>query len=99
MPPTICTSKWRMRSVRFDASRTTAKASGRSSSSAVPSARRFLNSSVLPRSSASESFASAGSNALIALTACAYCFSRRSLRLPKMRAGKLQRNCAMARRI
>src|SRR5688500_11350579 len=90
MAPSICTSKWRMRSVRLDASRTTAKASGSSSSSVAPSACRFFSSPVLARSASSESFSSAGSNALMACTTCAYCLSRRWLRLPKMRAGRRQ---------
>ena len=41
MPPTICTSKWRMPSTRFEASRTVANASGRMSSS-VSGLRREL---------------------------------------------------------
>ena len=65
MPPSICTSKWRMRSVRLEASRTTANASGSSSSSVAPSACRFFNSSVFARSASSDSFSSAGSSALI----------------------------------
>src|SRR5688572_21798506 len=84
MPPSSCTSKWRMRSVRLAASRTTANASGSSSSSARPSAWRFFSSSVLPRSCGSLSPASAGSSALICATAAEYCLSSRSLRLPKI---------------
>src|SRR5215813_955159 len=84
MPPISCTSKWRMRRARLEASRTTAKASGRSSSSVAPSAWRFFSSSVLPRSAGSESLAIAGSSALIAATLRRYCFSRRSFRLPKI---------------
>src|SRR5687767_1283221 len=98
MPPSICTSKWRMRNVRLEASRTTAKASGSSSSSGAPSACRFFNSSVLARSASSDSFSSAGSSALIACTACEYCLSRRWLRLPNMRAGRRQRASRNLRR-
>lgn len=43
MPPIICTSKWRMPSVRFAASRTVAKASGRMSSSVSPASSRARN--------------------------------------------------------
>ena len=42
MPPISCTSKWRMRSVRLAASRTTAKASGSSSSSVAPLGEALL---------------------------------------------------------
>src|SRR2546426_8164274 len=86
-----------MRSVRLDASRTTANASGSSSSSVAPSAQRFLSSSVLPRSSGSDSFAISGSSALICATAAEYCFSRRSLRLPNIRVGRLWRNSKILR--
>src|SRR5688572_11834956 len=98
MPPSICTSKWRMCNVRLEASRTTAKASGSSASSAAPSACRFFNSLVLARSASSDSFSSAGSSALIACTACEYCLSSRWLRLPNMRAGRRQRASKNLRR-
>ena len=60
----ICTSKWRIPSVRLPASRTTAKTSGSIASSDSPSAKRARNSAVLARSSSSESAAIAGSSAL-----------------------------------
>src|SRR5512139_458081 len=90
MPPISCTSKCRMLSVRLPASRTTANASGSRSSSASPLPARVLNSAVFARSSSSASAEIAGSSALILRTACAYCFSRRSLRLPKMRVRILE---------
>src|SRR5512139_3882642 len=99
MPPTSWTSKWRMCSVRLAASRTTAKASGSSDSSVAPSARRLRNSAVLPRSSASLSPAIAGSRALICCTTPAYCFSSRSLRLPKIFLGMLTRKTRNLRRL
>ncbi len=77
-------SKWRMRSVRLPASRTTAKASGRRSSSFAPSASRLRNSPVLPCSAASESLAVSGSSALMRTTVRAYCLISRSFRLPKI---------------
>src|SRR5215207_6487255 len=63
IPPITCTSKGRMPKVRLDASRTTAKASGKMSSSLS------RNSSVFARSSASESFSTSGSRAVTASTA------------------------------
>ncbi len=85
MPPISWTSKWRICSTRLPASRTTAKASGRIASSVSPAAMRSLNTAVFACSSASDSAAIAGSSALICRTVWPYCFSRRSLRLPKMR--------------
>ena len=80
MPPINCTSKCRIFTARQPASRTTAKASGRtsstasrsvfffSSSSVIPSSRaamRARNSPVFAFSSSSESFFVSGSIALI----------------------------------
>ena len=76
MPPSSCTSKWRMPSVRLPASRTTANASGSTSSSDAPSLTRLRNSSVLARSASSESAAIAGSSALIARTCWPYCLEQ-----------------------
>jgi hypothetical protein len=84
MPPIICTSKWRICSTRFEASRTTANASGSTSSSFAPSATRFLSCGVIAVSSESLIFSNRGSSALMASTVLRYCLRRRSLRLPKM---------------
>jgi len=98
MPPSSWTSKWRMRSARLPASRTTANASGSSCSiasrsacalsgsaaAATAAATRLRNSSVFARSAASSSRAMSGSSALMRATVREYCFSRRSLRLPKI---------------
>src|SRR6478735_7334565 len=97
MPPISCTSKWRILSVRLDASRTTAKASFSSWSSVSPPAKRFLNSPVLARSSSSVSFANEGSSALICATAWEYCLISRWLRLPKIRVGRLARALSIPR--
>src|ERR687893_500393 len=70
MPPITWTSKGRIPRVRRDASRTTAKASGRMPSSVSPSARRPRNSSVFARSSSSESFSISGSRAVTDPTRC-----------------------------
>src|SRR5215212_2583240 len=68
IPPISCTSKGRIPKVRLDASRTTAKASGRMSSRVSPCASLSLNSSVLSRSSSSERFSTSGSKAVTAAT-------------------------------
>src|SRR5690606_35050805 len=78
-----------MPSTRRDASRQTAKASGRSLSSASPLAMRSRNSGVLACSSASLSFSISGSSALMRSTERCSWRSRRSLRLPKMRVNRL----------
>ena len=82
--PMSCTSKWRMPSTRTEASRTTAKASGRSSSVVAPLAMRSRNSCVLAFNSSSESACMAGSSLLMASHLRRYCLIRRSLRLPKI---------------
>src|SRR5215208_5826394 len=69
IPPITCTSKGRMPKVRLDASRTTAKASGKMSSRVSPPSSLSRNSSVLARSSSSESFSTSGSRAVTASTA------------------------------
>ena len=69
MPPISWTSKWRWPSVRLAASRTVAKAGTRISSSDLPSASCFLNSSVRARSASSESCSSSFSSALMAVDA------------------------------
>src|SRR5213083_2045158 len=61
MPPISWTSKGRMPTVRRAASRATANASGSSASTDSPASRRFLNSSVFARSSASPSAWTVGS--------------------------------------
>src|SRR5436309_2468622 len=75
MPPIICTSKCRWPSVRRAASRTTANASGRMSSSVSPFARRSRNSAVRARRASSDSAFVPASSALIFTTTF---FSRRS---------------------
>src|SRR5574344_232841 len=71
------------------ASRQTAKASGSSLSSDSPAAIRSRNCGVLAWSSASESFSSSGSKALILTTIRLSWRNRRSLRLPKTRVSRL----------
>src|SRR5919202_1187066 len=68
IPPITCTSKGRCPKVRLAASRTTAKASCKMSSSVSPSASLSRNSSVFARSSSSESFSISGSRADTATT-------------------------------
>src|SRR6266849_1781851 len=68
IPPMSWTSKWRISTVRRAASRHTAKASGRTSSSGSPPSIRFLNSSDFARRPASSSAATDGSSALMAWT-------------------------------
>src|SRR3989344_3942005 len=84
MPPTSCTSKWRIPSVRLEASRTTAKASCSRSSSASPFETRVLNSAVLARNCSSLSGAMPASSALIRATSCCMRLIRRVLRLPNI---------------
>src|SRR4028119_2040798 len=68
MPPITCTSKGRIPKVRLEASRTTAKASGRMPSRVSPSASLPRNSSVFARSPSSESCSTSGSRAVTAPT-------------------------------
>src|SRR5260370_247552 len=84
MPRMSWTSKWRIRTVRRAASRQTANASGRSSSSGSPSVRRLRNSSDLARSPAASSACAAGSSALIAWTAGCMRLTSRSCLVPKI---------------
>ena len=99
MPPINCTSKWRILTVRQPASRTTAKASGRISSSAARSAclissgsvspsrraaNRALNSAVLAISSESESFCISGSSTLIPAIIGTSFLMTRSFDVPKI---------------
>src|SRR5210317_2122007 len=82
MPPISCTSKCRSPSDRSPASRTTAKASGRSWSRVWPSVRRCLNSGVLAASCSSLSALMSSARALICLTTLPMRLSSRSLRVP-----------------
>jgi hypothetical protein len=84
MPPTSCTSKWRIFRVRLPPSRTTAKASGRMSSSELPWVTRWRSACTSPRSSSSLIFSYCNSMAPMRSTTRRYCLSRRSLRLPKI---------------
>ena len=84
MAPINCTSKWRIFSTRLLASRQTANASGRISSSVLPAATRCLNSAVLACSSASDNFSIVASKALMSRAFFLYCLSSRWLRLPKI---------------
>src|ERR671935_182426 len=68
MPPINWTSKWRSPSVRLEASRTQANASGSRSSRSSPSSNRPRNSSVFAHSSSSERRAISSSRALISWT-------------------------------
>src|SRR5918997_1659440 len=70
MPPMICTSKGRIPRVRFELSRTTAKASGNMSSRVSPLLSLSRNSSVFAPREASESFSISGSSAETATTRC-----------------------------
>src|SRR5947209_4766641 len=72
-----------MPTMRFDASRTVANASSRMSSSLAPFSSFCLNSAVLPRSSASESFCHAGSMALMRSTRGRKRLISRSWEVPK----------------
>src|ERR671916_1813913 len=70
MPPITWTSKGRIPRVRFDASRTTAKASGRMPSRASPAANFSRNSSVFAAREPSERLSTSGSRAETASTRC-----------------------------
>ena len=83
IPPTSCISKCRRPSALSPASRTTAKTSGRISSSVSPSAKRCLNSGVLAASCLSSSAFMSSAKALICLTILPMRFSSRLLRVPK----------------
>src|SRR5450830_340647 len=89
MPPSNCTSKWRMRMTRLEPSRTTANASGRRASRLSPLFTRSRNSSVLARSASSDNFSYSGSIALMRSTVLRYRRRSRSLRLPKILVRKL----------
>ena len=65
MPPISCTSKCRIPKTRRDASRMTAKASGRISSSVSPFANRSRNTNVISESFVSLIATICGSNGLI----------------------------------
>src|SRR3989441_1032228 len=84
MPPMSCTSKWRMPRWRRAASRHTAKASTRTSSTSSPSATRLRSSSVLVASPASSSRCISGSSALICSTIGVRRLTSRSCLVPKM---------------
>ena len=77
MPPIICTSKMRWFDSRTRASRTAANASNRMSSSDSPFSSRCRNSTVLPRSSSSESFWNSGSRVAMYAACSASRFNRR----------------------
>ena len=83
MPPISCTSKWRMFSTRLPASRTTANASGRRSSSVAPLASRCRNSAVMALSSASDLACMAGSSSPMRATSGRIAFSVRAFLVPK----------------
>src|SRR5882724_3912162 len=84
MPPMSWTSKWRISTVRRAASRHTANASGRTSSSGSPPSIRFLNSSDFARRPASSSGASDASSALMAWTTGIIRLTSRSCLVPKI---------------
>src|SRR2546422_802214 len=84
MPPISWTSKGRMPTVRRAASRATANASGSSASTDSPASRRFLNSSVFARSSASPSAWTDGSSAFVASTVGIMRLTSRSCLVPKI---------------
>src|SRR5437867_4090237 len=84
MPPINWTSKWRMPTVRLAASRQTANASVRTSSTVSLPASRFLNSSDLARSPATSSGWSDGSSALMAPTIGIIRLTSRSCLVPKI---------------
>src|SRR5881397_41120 len=84
IPPISWTSKGRMPTVRRAASRATANASGGSASTDSPASRRFLNSSVFARSSASPSAWTDGSSAFVASTAGIMRLTSRSCLVPKI---------------
>src|SRR5438132_7190286 len=84
MPPISWTSKGRMPTLRRAASRATAKASGSSASTDSPASRRFLNSSVFARNSASPSAWTDGSSAFVASTVGIMRLTSRSCLVPKI---------------
>src|SRR3989454_4771369 len=84
MPPISWTSKGRMPTVRRAASRATANASGSSASTDSPASRRFLNSSVFARTSASPSAWTDGSSAFVASTVGIMRLTSRSCLVPKI---------------
>src|SRR5262245_8501793 len=84
MPPISWTSKCRMPTVRRAASRQTAKASGRISSSSSPPSIRFLNSSDFARRPASSSGLSDASRALMDCTTGIIRLTSRSCLVPKI---------------
>src|SRR5437667_412830 len=84
IPPISWTSKGRMPTVRRAASRATANASGSSASTDSPASRRFLNSSVFARSSASPSAWTDGSSAFVASTVGIMRLTSRSCLVPKI---------------
>src|SRR5881628_688195 len=84
MPPISWTSKWRIPTVRRAASRHTAKASGRTSSSGPSPSIRFLNSSDFARRAASSRGPSDGSSALIESTTGIIRLTSRSCLVPKI---------------
>ena len=83
MPPTSCTSKCRMFSVRRPASRTTANASTSTSSSVAPAASFSRSRAVCARRSASLSARTPGSRAPISATSGVSFFSVRAFWVPK----------------
>src|SRR6266850_666257 len=100
MPPISWTSKWRMPTVRRAASRHTANASVRTSSTVSLPASRFLNSSDFARSPASSSGCSDGSSALMATTVGIIRLTSRSCLVPKIffsRASIMTRSLYRAR--
>src|SRR5947208_11583669 len=84
MPPISWTSKCRMPTRRRAASRPTAKASGRISSSGSPPSIRFLNSSDFARRPASSSGVSDASSALMTCTTGIMRLTSRSCLVPKI---------------
>src|SRR5262245_8602813 len=83
MPPISCTSKWRMRSVRFAASRVSANISSRTSSRVAPSRTRARRPSTRSRIAASDRGATSASRALMAATRGTIFLSSRSFFVPK----------------
>src|SRR3989441_23868 len=84
MPPISWTAKGRTPAVRRPASRAPATASGSSASTDPPASRRFLNSSVFARSSASPSAWTDGSSAFVASTVGIMRLTSRSCLVPKI---------------
>ncbi|MNV75208.1 hypothetical protein D3C71_1684850 [compost metagenome] len=84
IPPINCTSKCRIPSVRLEASRTVANASGRISSRVSPFSIRARNSAVLACNCSSDSFTNSGSNPLITSTVFMRRLTSRSLVSPNI---------------